>query len=148
MGVSVRFGKFSGEKEEVTKNVTDWTQFIDCQLVNTDLLRPILKITSGKVGYNYCEISDFGRRYFIESHESITGGHCLCHCRVDVLSTYDSDIRALNCFVSRNEDINKWKRDETDTVIPVSNRRVVYGRNMSDTSIVKSVSDEYIVGIM
>ena len=148
MSVSVQFGKFSGEKEEVNKSITDLTSAISCQLVNTDILNPILKMTAGKVDYNYCIISSFGRKYFIERHESIAGGHCLCYCHVDVLYTYADAISNLECLVLRNEDINKWKRDETDTVIPVSNKRAVYGRNMSETSIVKSTSDEYIVGIM
>lgn len=148
MGVSVQFGNFSGEKEEVSKSITDLTSAIDCQLVNTDILNPILKMTSGKVGYNYCIISTFGRKYFIEKYESIAGGHCLCYCHVDVLYTYADAIKELECLVLRNESISRWKRDETDAVIPVSNKRLVYGRNMSNTSIVKSTSDEYIVGIM
>lgn len=144
MAISVRFGTFTGEKEEVTKNITGWTQYISCQLVNTDLLRPVLKMTSGKTGYNYCEISDFGRKYFIERYESITGGHCLCYCHVDVLSSYDSDIRNLNCYVLRNEDINKWKRDLVDNAIMVSNRRVVYAREFGDNLV--NSSEKFILG--
>lgn len=144
MGVSVRFGVFSGEKEEVTKTITGWTQFIDCQLVNTDLINPVLKMTSGKTGYNYCEISEFGRRYFIGPYESIAGGHCLCHCHVDVLSTYDSGIRALECYVLRNEDINKWKRDLVDNAIMVSNRRVVYAREFGDKLV--NTNEKFILG--
>lgn len=144
MGVSIRFGTFSDEKEEVTKTISGWTQFVDCQLVNTDLLRPVLKMASGKTGYNYCEISDFGRKYFIERYESIAGGHCLCYCHVDVLSTYDAGIRNLNCYVLRNEDINKWKRDIVDNAVMVSNRRVVYAREFGDKLV--NTSEKFILG--
>lgn len=153
MAISVDFGTCNVENEVVDKGATGaitWTnQNVNCDWLNTDILNPVLKVQSGKVNCNYVKINTFGGRYyFVESAESYAGTHCILRCHVDVLYTYKSAILGLTCLVLRNEDINKWKRDETDTVIPVSNRRVVYGRNMSNTSIVKSTSDEYIVGIM
>ena len=153
MAISVDFGTCNVENEVVDKGATGaitWTnQNVSCDWLNTDILNPVLKVQSGKVNCNYVKINSFGGRYyFVESVESYAGTHCILRCHVDVLYTYKSAILGLTCLVSRNEDINKWKRDETDRVIPVSNRRVVYGRNMSNTSIVKSTSDEYIVGIM
>ena len=153
MAISVDFGTCNVENEVVDKSATGaitWTyQNVNCDWLNTDILNPVLKVQSGKVNCNYVKINSFGGRYyFVESAESYAGTHCILRCHVDVLYTYKSAILGLTCLVLRNEDINKWKRDETDAVIPVSNRRVVYGRNMSNTSIVKSTSDEYIVGIM
>ena len=148
MAISVRFGTFTGEKEEVTKTVSGWTAYTDCQLVNTDLLRPVLKMSSGKKSYNYCEISNFGRKYFIERYESNAGGHCLCYCHVDVLSTYDSGIRALECFVSRNEDIKKWDRDVTDPAVISSNRRNIYGRNFGSTDINVGLGQDFILAVV
>lgn len=149
MSISVQFGTCDCENEVVDKSgsVTLGTA-VSCVMVNTDIINPILKVESDKASSTYCYISDFGRYYFVESCEGTTGAHCFLRCHVDVLYTYKDSIVGLTCLVLRNEDINKWKRDETDTVIPVSNKRVVYGRNMSNTSIVKSTSDEYIVGIM
>lgn len=153
MAISVDFGTCNVENEVVNKGATGsitWTnQNVSCDWLNTDILNPVLKVQSGKVNCNYVKINSFGGRYyFVESAESYAGTHCILRCHVDVLYTYKDAILGLTCLVLRNEDINKWKRDETDSVIPVSNRRVVYGRNMSNTSIVKSTSDEYIVGIM
>lgn len=153
MAISVDFGTCNVENEVVDKGATGaitWTnQNVNCDWLNTDILNPVLKVQSGKVNCNYVKINTFGGRYyFVESAESYAGTHCILRCHVDVLYTYKSAILGLTCLVLRNEDINKWKRDETDSVIPVSNRRVVYGRNMSNSSIVKSTSDEYIVGIM
>lgn len=153
MAISVDFGTCNVESEVVDKGATGaitWTnQNVNCDWLNTDILNPVLKVQSGKVNCNYVKINSFGGRYyFVESAESYAGTHCILRCHVDVLYTYKSAILGLTCLVLRNEDINKWKRDETDRIIPVSNRRVVYGRNMSNSSIVKSTSDEYIVGIM
>ena len=148
MAIDIRFGTYTGEKEELGKNVT-WLNYdvpISCQLVNTSLTDPVLKVSAGKVNFNYIEIVQFGRKYFVESPESITGGHSLLHCHVDVLDSFETGIRNMECLILRNEDINKWKRDMTDSAIPVSNRRVVYGRNFGD-SIVRD-TEEYILGMI
>ena len=125
MAISIKFGTFTGEKEELGKSVT-WLNngtAIDCQLVNTSLTDPVLKLLAGKVNFNYIEITQFGRKYFVGSSESISGGHSLLHCHVDVLDSFKSGIDELECLVLRNEDINKWKRDMKDGAIPASAKR-------------------------
>ena len=125
MSVSVQFGTCSCENDVVDKSgsVTLGTAET-CEMVNTDILNPVLKV-SARIDKNYCKIDDFGGRYyFIETIETIAGGHCLCHCHVDVLYTYASDIKGLKCQVIRNEDEEKWNRDLTDKCLPVSNRRI------------------------
>lgn len=121
MGLSVKFGTYSCENNELDK--TDWitwmnnSQSYSCQLVNTDILNPILKVGSDKVEATYVEIEDFSRFYFVERVESIAGTHCLLHCHVDVLHTYRSAIGNLECLVARNE--FDQDPDIADTMIPV-----------------------------
>lgn len=145
MAIGVVFGKYSGEKEVVEKTISDQTQSISCQMLNTDILNPVLQVDGSRVNYTYCEIATFGRKYFIESCESIAGGHCILHCHVDVLSTYASGIKGMECLVLRNEDKNKWKRDEVDKAIIVSNKRIIEGWNFRNPIVMDS-SDEYILG--
>lgn len=148
MSITIKFGTFTGEKEELGKNVT-WLndgQGISCQLVNTSMTDPVLKVLAGKVNFNYIEIVEFGRKYFVSEPEAITGGHSLLHCHVDVLDSFKSMIDELECLVLRNEDINKWKRDYTDSAIPVSNRRVVTSKQFGD-SIVRD-TEQYILGMI
>ena len=77
MGIHVKFGTYTCENNELDK--TDWltmdVQWTECQLVNTDILNPILKVSNGKVSSTYVEIQEFGRFYFVESVESIAGSH-------------------------------------------------------------------------
>ena len=121
MGIHVKFGTYSCENNELDKS--QWIQWlpnnnwVDCQLVNTDILNPILKVTNGKVNSTYVEIQEFGRFYFVESVDSIVGRHCLLHCHVDVLYTYRSGIGNLECLVARNE--FDWDGDIADPMIPV-----------------------------
>lgn len=148
MAIGVVFGNYNGEKEVVTKTISDKTQSISCQMLNTDILNPVLQVDAGKVNYTYCEIATFGRKYFVENPESIAGGHCILHCHVDVLSSYDAGIRALECLVLRNEDINKWKRDYTDRAIPASNMRVTFGKVFGTDIVNGGTLQEFLIGVI
>lgn len=147
MAIGVVFGKYSGEKEVVEKTISDKTQSISCQMLNTDILNPILQLDAGKVGYTYCEIATFGRKYFIESCESVAGGHCILHCHVDVLSTYADGIKALECLVLRNENKSNWNRDMTDKMFPISSQKVTYADAFGQ-NLVGGQLNNYIVGII
>ena len=52
--------------------------------------------------YNYCEISELNRFYFIDSIESITNETNLFRCTCDVLSTYKLDILQCNARLKRS----------------------------------------------
>lgn len=148
MAIGVVFGNYNGEKEVVEKTISDQTQSISCQMLNTDILNPVLQVDSSRVNYTYCEIATFGRKYFIESCESIAGGHCILHCHVDVLSTYASGIKGMECLVLRNEDKNKWKRDYTDRAIPASNMRVTFGREFGTDIVNGGTLQEFLIGVI
>lgn len=153
MAISVDFGTCNVENEVVNKGATGaitWTsQNVSCDWLNTDILNPVLKVQSGKVSCNYVKINTFGGRYyFVESAESYAGTHCILRCHVDVLYTYKDAILGLTCLVSRNEDINKWKRDYTDLAIPVSNKRVTYGKNFGNDMVNAGTLQEFLIGVI
>lgn len=153
MAISVDFGTCNVENEVVDKGATGsitWTsKNVKCDWLNTDILNPVLKVQSGKVNCNYVKINTFGGRYyFVESAESYAGTHCILRCHVDVLYTYKSDILGLTCLVLRNEDINKWKRDYTDLAIPVSNKRVTYGKNFGSDKVNGGTLQEFLIGVI
>lgn len=149
MSVSVQFGTCDCENEVVDKSgsVTLGTA-VNCVMVNTDIVNPILKVESDKASSTYCYISDFGRYYFVESCEGTTGAHCFLRCHVDVLYTYKDAILGLNCLVMRNEDINRWKRDLTDRCIPASNKRVTFGKNFGNDLINGGTLQEFLIGVI
>lgn len=124
MAYTLKVGTCACENNVVDKSGSvTLGQDISCVMVNTDSLNPIFKVDGTRSGSNYCYCSEFGRYYFIESVEALAGGHCLYHCHVDVLYTYCDQIKELECFVSRNEKISKWKKDYADRLIPVTNNR-------------------------
>ena len=96
MAFTISIGTFTGENELVDKDgKIEWeANSVTAQMVNTDILNPVLKVAGGRSDCNYVKIADFGNRYyFVESVESTAGGHCLLRCHVDVLYTYKSSIK-------------------------------------------------------
>lgn len=149
MAYTLKVGTCSCENNVVDKSgKVTLGQDISCVMVNTDSLNPIFKVYGTRSGSNYCYCSEFGRYYFIESVEALAGGHCLYHCHVDVLYTYSAQIKELTCFVTRNEDINKWKRDYTDRAIPASNNRGTFGKNFGKDMVNGGTLQEFLIGVI
>lgn len=150
MGIHVKFGTYTCENNELDKS--QWIQWLpndqwnDCQLVNTDILNPILKVTNGKVSSTYVEIQEFGRFYFVESVESIAGSHCLLHCHVDVLHTYRNGIGNLECLVTRNEDKSKQAKELVDNSMVIDKLRGFKNRGFGDSLITNEVC--YVIGLI
>lgn len=150
MAFTISVGKFTGENELVDKDgkITWEANGVSAQMVNTDILNPVLKLSSGRSDCNYVKIADFGDRYyFVESVESLAGGHCILRCHVDVLYTYKSSIKNLECLVARNEfQENKFL---VDPLIPVEKQFIVFSKNVGGTNVVSqsSIYQYYLVKI-
>lgn len=114
----------TSETEEVFKEISAGPT-LPCELVNTDILNPILKLDASYIGYNYVGIPSFGNRfYYVSSVESIPGNHILMKCTIDVLYTYKNLIANLECDVVRSE--SKGKTMVRDEQLPVSMKSRVY----------------------
>lgn len=145
MAYTLKVGTCACENNVVDKSgKVTLGQDISCVMVNTDSLNPIFKVDGTRSSANYCYCSEFGRYYFIESVEALAGGHCLYHCHVDVLYTYSAQIKELECFVARNENISKWKRDYADRLIPVTNNRSGISKTIGSASL--GGDDVYLLG--
>lgn len=142
MAFKISCGTISCEREVVNKEgyITWDTENETAQMVNTDILNPILKVLDSKVDCNYVYIRDFGGRYyFVEGIEACAGGHVLLRCHVDVLYSHMSAILGLTCLVSRNEfDENPYL---PDTLLPIEKQFIVYSKTASVA--VTSASDTY-----
>lgn len=55
-------------------------------------------------GYNYCQVEEFGRYYYITNIVSINYTLWEIHCHVDVLMSYKEQIRMQNAIVARQEE--------------------------------------------
>lgn len=94
----------------------------DCEMVNTDILNPVLKLSSNFLDKNYVLIPDFENRYyFVSSIEMLRGGHMLMNCHIDVLMTYKPYILETSCNIVRQENANSGTL--TDSFYSVNNRK-------------------------
>lgn len=72
----------------------------------TSLLRPsfAIELSSAMLSnVNYAYVEEFNRYYFVGNPESIRNGLWLFPMKVDVLSTYKTDIRKNSAIIGRNE---------------------------------------------
>lgn len=109
--------------------VVDKTSYIsgsvstNCEMVNTDVLNPVLKLSSNYLDKNYVLIPEFENRYYyVSSIEMLRGGHMLMNCHVDVLMTYKDVILQTECNIVRQENANSGTL--TDSFYSVNNRKV------------------------
>lgn len=94
-----------------------------CEMVNTDVLNPILKLSSNYLDKNYVLIPEFENRYYyVSSIEMLRGGHMLMNCHVDVLMTYKENILQSSCNIVRQENANSGTL--TDSYYSVNNRKI------------------------
>lgn len=104
--MTVTFYSVDDDPRVVTKTLgTATLTLTNVKLKNdTDVINPVLELgnNANLLGSNYFYIQEFGRYYNVTDQKTnslglFVSGH------VDVLKSWDSDIRGLNCIVKRNE---------------------------------------------
>ena len=83
--------------------------------VNMELgvTRPIITAAGNLTGYNYAYIPDFSRYYFIDDITIIRDGISQLRLRVDVLMSFNGDIKALPAIARRigtDDDYNLFSK--------------------------------------
>ena len=128
MSVTLKLRKCTSETNKLTK---EFVSGADITLTGTfkesqDVLDPIFMIeTSTNLSdYNYVEITDFGRSYFMSPEVDFTGLWTL-HCHVDVLSTYATGIKACEALVKRTEDPDKINYYVNDGSLFTEQREII-----------------------
>lgn len=135
--------------------VVDKTSYIsgsvstNCEMVNTDVLNPVLKLSSNYLDKNYVLIPEFENRYYyVSSIEMLRGGHMLMNCHVDVLMTYKDVILQTECNIVRQENAPNNKLVDNYCTVNVNKKNVitnigkVFGDNVPETSRC------YMIGVM
>ena len=93
---------------------------------NSNVINPsiLLKVGADAVsGYNYMEIPDFGRKYFITEITALTTETCMVTGHVDVLSTYKDGIRSNTALIGRSE--TKYNLYIDDNMYKVDSRTII-----------------------
>ena len=107
---------------KIGKTLNSETTYIGSLRDSSQIVRPTVMIEATDLtGYNYAYISEFGRYYFIKEIESYRTGLWTVKMEVDVLETYKTQIKALNCIIESTEQygINKYLSDSESWVTSV-----------------------------
>lgn len=137
MSVSVQFGTCKDAVNVLNKKST-LRQAVSCTVKAPILMEsPYFIVSSDHVNAtdNFCYCSDYGRYYWITAIEDLPGGRRGVQCAVDVLATYNAEIKALPLYVSRraNHDFSNLY----DTAMPqLASHEVVIEKFSNQLSIV------------
>lgn len=96
----------NSDKKVVTKNVTDLITLSGTLRENCSFVDPIVKVqginNAIAAACNYATIADFGRYYFV-TDIVYTGKLFEIHMHCDVLSSFQTPLKALDAVISRQE---------------------------------------------
>jgi hypothetical protein len=119
MAITVNFYTNKSDNRCLTKNLESivGAQNVSCDVYQPcDRLDPILIIDRDRFDIstvNYCEILEFGRKYFITGVEGKAGNKVHMSCHVDVLGTYDKDLRNCPLIAARStNNVNYYLHDD------------------------------------
>lgn len=99
---------------------------------DTSVLNPIVILETNQNinNCNYAYIPQFARYYYITDIALLKAGRYSITLKVDVLKTYDSQIRALKGVVRRNESLfNKYLADDTQKVLQYTEKSTLQFNN-------------------
>lgn len=104
--MTATFYQNKSERTRLTKtlnNPTTVTAYFDKQS-EVDIMHPIIRVGNyGITQFNYVWLSDTNRYYFVDDVENLHNKQLLFHLTVDVLTTYQNEIRQLYALIDRQK---------------------------------------------
>lgn len=136
----------NSDKRVLSKNITLIQTFDNVQPYREiNIINPnfICDYNNNVVKSNYCYYSNFDRYYFIDNITILDNNKCIIHCSIDVLMSYQSDIKNLNVLILRNENIQDTKLHDTN--MPISCKRQIIGKNFGKKL---QYDNTYVLGVI
>ena len=106
--MKIRLYNVSESKNTLDKDVTSYTTMEGTLRDRCDLLSPVVMVVTDPTSKNYAYIEELGRYYFIDDIEIYRKGVWILHMSIDVLMTYNADIKAMVGVVSRRADGSEY----------------------------------------
>lgn len=140
MSLTVKLQKNSSPKNKIGKTLTGDKTYNSWFKNPTSILRPVivLETSDDLTAYNYIQISELGRSYFIDDIVSLHNNMWEIHAHVDVLETYATSIKANSAVIRRQE--NKFNLYLDDPEYMVYNTEQISTYKFSNTEFNKTLS--------
>lgn len=105
--------KYSGKSNVINKTLQNGVN-VDGTIKDTaNVITPQIRLRAKETlsnikSFNYAYIAAFNRYYFVENCEIISTDVCVLFLRVDVLKTYETEIKASTATITERENANKY----------------------------------------
>lgn len=126
------FGNTTDPANTLNRTVTGMAQAINCvvkQPISIESPYLIVDADSIDLDNNYCQITEYGRSYFITNKEELPGHRVGLQCAVDPLESFKTQILACDCVCARNE--NEKQSLLMDESYVTSSQDTVWFKNFS-----------------
>ena len=145
MSIKVKLWSFT-KRENSTKIPTGAATEFDCVLKDdTSIVNPTIELSANNLtSYNYAQISDFGRYYFIRDIISEANGLWLIELECDTLASYKTTIGSASEYVLRAA--SDWDGNIVDTLYPMKTETTMLVGSSGDSF--KSEEMCYVIGIL
>jgi hypothetical protein len=127
--MNIKFYKQTNDKRVISKTLGTAKNKNNCQLEEpSSVINPVitLDIDTSLYSYNYVYIAYFGRYYYIDDITVLDGVRMRISCSVDVLKSFDTQIK--NCTVNSRRNENNYDMYLPDDR-PVESRYIRYSKN-------------------
>lgn len=96
----------SSDNRTLNKSISEGVEISDIFLLRpANILTPVFVIDEDSYSNeNYLYCNEFGRYYYISDVVHLTGNRVELHCNVDVLMSYQEEIKELRCVINRASD--------------------------------------------
>ena len=119
--------KNSDDKRKLNKSLTMQRDVYADIKGTCSIVAPTLILAYQNVDFNYIFVPAWSRYYFVTDIIVTTGGRVEIRCKADVLMSFNSSIKALECLIYRNENYQ------------------ICDRYLQDSNIVQSIKKEEVV---
>lgn len=101
----------NSEANRLHKTVTTLASLQGYLREGTSIIDPVILVEASietLAGCNYLAVPKFKRKYFINNVVSVSTSLVEIHCHVDVLSSFETEIKANKAILSKAEDSNAY----------------------------------------
>lgn len=138
--MNVIFKKCISENNKLSKSFSATSQNYSFDFkADSSVYNPTILIGTEEnlTQYNYAEISDFNRKYFIDDITVIRTNLYEISMHVDVLSTYENELRNVPCIAKRNS--NNFNLYLTDPEFQILSYEDIEIKKFSGTGFTKDL---------
>lgn len=144
--MTIKTYRFLGDTRKVDKTLTSVSTYSNAVIVgDMNILTPTISLQlngfTDIVNFNYVEIPELRRFYYVENSTIREDGFVQIQCRVDVLKSFSADILASTQYVERQQ--NKCSYQLPDNLYNIKSNRNLTIKNFGNQIILPN--DDFIL---